>query len=286
MRHGFLLIRKPKGPTSHDIVGRVRRVLNERNVGHLGTLDPHATGLLVVAVGAKALKVVELFVGLPKSYRADVRFGAVSTTYDAEGVLQAVTARPGWDPPDESVLRRTIDQHFLGSIQQVPPAFSAVKVDGVRAHRSARAGHAPIIKPRTVEISRYAIERYAYPELTLSLDCSSGTYIRSLAHDLGQVLRCGAYLSDLERTRVGNWSDDASVAPEDATWTDVLPLKEVLKDLPSITVNDAEYEHLRHGRAIEREVGDGIIAWHADLPVAILLPLRDGSRGCRARKVF
>ena len=286
MRHGFLLLRKPKGPTSHDVVAQVRRALGERSVGHLGTLDPHATGLLVVAVGAKALKVVELFVGLPKSYRASVRFGAVSTTYDAEGVIEPVAARPGWEPPDESVLRRTIEQHFRGSIQQVPPAFSAIKVHGVPAHRSARAGNAPVMKPRTVEITRCAIASYAYPSLVLDLDCSSGTYIRSLAHDLGQVLRCGAYLEGLDRTSVGLWQSANAVAPEDAAWSRVLPLKEVLRENPAITVTDEEYEHLRHGRAIDREVAADVIAWHDGLPVAILLPLRDGSRGCRARKVF
>lgn len=286
MRHGFLLIRKPKGPTSHDMVGRVRTKLGERNIGHLGTLDPAAEGLLVLAVGAKALKVVELFMGLPKSYVARVRFGAVSSTYDSEGVIEHVAAKPGWKEPDLLQLRRTLEERFTGRIAQVPPAYSALKVGGVAAHRAARAGKDVQLAAREVDIHRCVIRDYAYPDVALDVDCGSGTYIRSLAHDLGQVLRCGGYLMGLERTRVGEWSVDDAVPPDEAAWTDVLPLKDVLDGFPRVDVTAEEAEHLRFGRSIPHEIHPDVIAWHDGLPIAILVPAKDGSRGARARKVF
>ncbi|TSC79530.1 MAG: tRNA pseudouridine55 synthase [Candidatus Peregrinibacteria bacterium Gr01-1014_25] len=286
MRHGFLLLRKPKGPTSHDVVAIVRRALGEKDIGHLGTLDPAATGLLVLAVGAKALKVVELFNDLPKEYVAGVRFGAVSSTYDGEGVIENVPPRAGWIPPDPVELRRRIEERFLGSVQQVPPAFSAIKVAGQTAHRAARRGKPLDLPPRHVEIARCDIEAYAYPDLTLRVACSSGTYIRSLAHDLGQVLRCGAYLSSLDRTRVGQWSVDAAYAPDGVAWANVLPLKDVLAGFPRIDLSDAEAEDIRHGRVISRELKGDVIAWHEELPFAIIVPARDGSRAARPRKVF
>src|SRR3989339_527081 len=135
MRHGFLLIHKPVGPTSHDVVQAVRRRLNEGKIGHLGTLDPAAEGLLVLAVGAKALKGIELFSDLPKEYRAHIHFGATSTTYDREGVIERWSPVAGWHAPDEITIRSIIGSRFLGKIQQVPPAHSAVKIGGRRAYR-------------------------------------------------------------------------------------------------------------------------------------------------------
>lgn len=286
MRHGFLLIRKPKGPTSHDVVAAVRRALGEKDIGHLGTLDPAATGLLVLAVGAKALKIVELFQDLPKEYVAGVRFGAVSSTYDAEGVIERAPARAGWLPPDTLELRRRIEERFLGNVQQVPPAFSAIKVAGQTAHRAARRGKPLDLPPREVRIDRCDIENYTYPDLTLRVACSSGTYIRSLAHDLGHVLRCGAYLASLDRTRVGGWSVDAARVPDDAAWAHVLALKDILAGFPRIDLSDAEMENIRHGRAIAREIAGEAIAWHGGLPVAILVPAKDGTRTARPRKVL
>lgn len=286
MRHGFLLIAKPRGPTSHDVVAMVRKRLNERDIGHLGTLDPAAEGLLVLAIGAKALKVVELFNDLPKAYTATVRFGAVSSTYDAEGVIEPVAPRAGWDPPDAVQLRCVLEERFLGSVQQVPPAFSAIKVDGVPAHRRARKGEDVHMKPRMVEISRCDIVDFAYPDLVLDVACSSGTYIRSLAHALGAFLRCGAYLSALERTEVGRWSIKDAVRPDAAAWTGVQPLKDILVDRPRIEVTDEEARAIAHGQTIQRELKGETIAWHGGLPIAILIPAKDGSRGARPRKVF
>lgn len=286
MRHGFLLIDKAKGPTSHDVVHAVRRTLSERAVGHLGTLDPGASGLLVLAVGAKALKVVEFFAGLRKEYVADVRFGTVSTTYDADGALESVAPKPGWTEPDKGEVQRVIRQRFIGTIDQAPPSHSAVHVAGVRAYDLARRGIAVDLPKRSVDIRACDIVSYRYPDLRLRLDVSSGTYIRSLAHDVGQTLRCGAYLTDLRRTKVGEWSVDDAVPSDAAAWSDVLPLKDVLSALPRIDVTADEAAHLRHGRKIPREVAAGTWAWFEDLPLAVLVPAKDGSRMAQPRKVL
>ncbi len=283
MRHGFLLIDKPTGPTSHGAVAMVRQQLSERDIGHLGTLDPAASGLLVLAVGSKALKVIELFSNLSKEYDAEVTFGAVSSTYDSEGVIEEVQTKPGWDVPNEELIRRLIIDRYTGKVSQIPPAFSAVHVNGKRAHELARSGKDVEMPTREVHIEKCTITRYAYPELDLHVRCGSGTYIRSLAHDLGQDLRCGAYLSALRRTAVGDWSVENAVAPDTATWTDVMPLKEVLAGYPKLELSDAEWEDIRHGRTIARTIEDQTFAWHKDLPVALLIP---ANNGCRPRKVL
>lgn len=286
MRHGFLLIDKAKGPTSHDAVSTVRRALADRDTGHLGTLDPAASGLLVVAVGNKALKVVEFFVGLEKEYVADVRFGAVSTTYDAEGAIDKVPAKPGWNEPAKDDVARAIAQRFVGTIEQVPPSHSAVHVAGVRAYELARKGIVVDMPKRSVEIKECEVLSYKYPHLRLRISCSSGTYIRSLAHDLGDVLRCGGYLENLRRTKVGDWSVENAVPAADARWTDVLPLKDVLIGMPRIDVSSAEAEDLRHGRKIKREVSAGTWAWYDNLPLAVLVPAKDGNQMAQPRKVL
>ena len=283
MRHGFLLIDKPTGPTSHSAVGTVRRQLSERDIGHLGTLDPAASGLLVLAVGSKALKVIELFSNLPKEYDAEVTFGAVSTTYDAEGVIEQVQTKPGWEQPTEEQIRRVILDRFTGTVSQVPPAFSAVHVNGRRAHELARAGKEVEMPTREIQIEKCNITHYAYPSLSLHVRCGSGTYIRSLAHDLGQHMRCGAYLSGLRRTKVGDWSVDHAVAPDRAAWTDVIPLKEILAGYPKIELTDKEWDDVRHGRMIGQTIENQTFAWHNDLPVALMTP-KEG--GCRPRKVL
>ncbi len=284
MRHGFLLIDKPEGPTSHDIVAEVRRTLPEKSIGHLGTLDPAASGLLVLAVGSKALKVVELFTDLTKEYIADVRFGSVSTTYDREGTLEEVVRQPGVEIPTDSEIQNSIADRFAGEIEQVPPGYSAIKVGGERAYRKMRQGRLVDLPPRQVEIKHCDVLSYSYPDLKLDVECSSGTYIRSLAHDLGNLLRVGGYLSGLRRTKVGDWSIDNAVTPKEAAWSHVMPLKEVLASFPKIEVTDDEFDDLTHGRAIDREVQNDTIAWHNELPIAILTSL--GAEQSRARKVL
>jgi len=286
MRHGFLLIDKPVGPTSHDAVAQVRAVLKEPKIGHLGTLDPAAAGLLVLAVGAKALKVVELFTDLHKEYEARIHLGATSTTYDREGVIERWSPVAGWHAPDEITVRSVIESRFLGRIQQVPPIHSAVKIGGERAYRKARQGRGVNMPTREVEITECVITRYDYPHLDLKVACGSGTYIRSLAHDLGAVLQCGGYLEGLKRTQVGAWDVADAVHPDMAAWTKVLPLKDVLAEFPRLELTDAQAEDIKHGRAIAAEIAPDTIGWHGGLPIAVLIPCRDGTRTSRARKVL
>jgi len=307
VRHGFLLVDKPVGMTSHDVVAEVRRTLGERRIGHLGTLDPSATGLLVLAIGAKALKMIELFADLPKEYEAQVRFGAVSTTYDSEGVITEIAPQPGWSQPAQSTIQRTIEDRFLGRIQQVPPVYSAVHVGGERAYRKARRalhrsvatgagrGSGVAIPAREVLIERCEILSYEYPVLRLAVRCGSGTYIRSLAHDLGAILRCGGYLASLRRTRVGlpvgaqgakagDWSLRDAVPLGKVTWAHVIPLKEVLRGFPALELSADEFEELSRGQNIFRDVQPNTIGWYDDLPVALLIPAGDGE--AHARKVL
>ncbi len=284
MRHGFLRIDKPAGMTSHDAVAIVRRTLNERSVGHLGTLDPAATGLLILAIGKKALKVVHLFGDLTKEYIADIQLGAVSTTYDREGVIDETPPKMGWVIPDQVIVQNLIADYFIGSIRQVPPAYSAISIGGERAYNLARAGKEVTMPEREVQITKCAILSYDYPKLRLQIGCGSGTYIRSLANDLGKMLRCGGYLADLRRTKVGEWTVEGAKAPDAAQWTDVLPLKDVLIDFPRRELSDSDWQEISFGRNIEAEVEPQTIAWHEDLPVAILMPAPDGT--AHAKKVF
>jgi tRNA pseudouridine55 synthase len=284
MRHGFLLIDKPVGPTSHDVVQAVRKQLPERDVGHIGTLDPLASGLLVLAVGSKALKIIEFFQGLSKEYVADVTFGVISSSFDADGVLEEVMRKPGVEIPDEMSVRRVIDDRFIGKISQVPPVYSALHVNGQRAYDLARQGKEVTMQARDVRIEECEILSYEYPHLELRVNCGSGTYIRSLANDLGEAVRCGGYLSALRRTKVGEWSIDNAVDPKKAAWTDVIALKDVLARFSKIELSDREFEDVKHGRKIAHTITTDTFAWHKGLPVAVLCPASE--KECRPRKVL
>lgn len=286
MRHGFLLIDKRAGPSSHHAVAEVRRRLSERDIGHLGTLDPGATGLLVLAVGNKALKVVEFFKNLHKEYEATIRFGAVSSTFDADGTIDPVQTKPGWVEPDEITMRNTITDRFIGMLDQVPPAHSAIHIAGNRAYELARKGIDVQMPSRKVEVTACDMLSFTYPVLKLRVACSSGTYIRSLAHDLGQVLRSGAYLEALRRTKVGMWSVANAVKADEASWTDIVPLKDVMKNFPAIEITEEEKKEIGFGRRINREIKPDTIAWHDGLPVAVLVPAKDGTKMAQPRKVF
>lgn len=286
MRHGILLINKPAGITSHDVVADIRRQFGEQSVGHLGTLDPAATGLLVLFVGKKALKTIELFQNVGKEYEAEILFGKVSSTYDREGVIEDAPAKAGWEPPTESALLELLRTKFLGLIRQRPPAHSAVHVLGRRAYELAREDPDAIIDlpEREVEVSAIQLISYGYPHAKLRIACSSGTYIRSIAHDIGQMVRSGAYLAGLRRTEVGPWNIRDAHTLKDAAWAHVIPLKEILAPFPRYLLSAGEWEDIGHGRSIAVEVTEEpLIAWREDLPVAILT--KDG-KGAHPRKVF
>jgi tRNA pseudouridine55 synthase len=195
-----LNINKPEGWTSFDVVKKVRGILSVRKVGHTGTLDPFATGVLLICVG-RATKKVESLLNCDKEYRALVVLGKRTDTFDRTGKILA-------EAGSGDITEDHIKQHlpaFTGQILQIPPMFSAVKVGGERLYKKARRGEVIERKPRAVYVHELEIETYRNPELRLRIVCSKGTYIRALANDLGERLRCGAYLHELTRTRVGSY---------------------------------------------------------------------------------
>ena len=211
---GLLLIDKPSGWTSFDVVAKIRGVLKHETgqkkpkVGHTGTLDPLATGLLVLCLGSYCKRAGE-FSRHGKTYDVTIRLGLTSDTGDDEGEKTAVSDRVPSHEEIEDVIKR-----FIGEIEQIPPAYSAVKVGGQRAYKLARAGKEVVIEPRKVTV--YAIEHlsYTYPEVSFTAKVSSGTYIRSLAEDIGQALGTGAYMSGLRRTEVGTFSVQDAIQPD------------------------------------------------------------------------
>ena len=219
--NGYVLIDKPAGITSFGVVSRVRRLLSRAaaykvKVGHTGTLDPFATGLMIVVVGTYCKRAVE-FSKLDKVYEATLRLGATSTTGDPEGELMPVSARQ----PDEGEVRAALPK-FVGNITQTPPSYSAVKINGVRAYKLARQGKEVAIPARQVTIYGLELVEYKYPEVKIRAHVSSGTYIRALAQDIGDQLSVGAYLSILRRTKVGRYElKDAVTLRDDLTLADI-----------------------------------------------------------------
>ncbi len=198
---------KPKGPTSHDIVNEVRRVTGERRVGHAGTLDPLAEGVLVVAVGREATKKLASVVKKEKEYIAAIEFGKTSDTDDAAGNIKEVGLPKEVPLPKiESILKK-----FTGEILQTPPAYSAVKVAGRPAHRRVRGGERVELKPRKVVVREIEVLKYDWPRLTIRVVTGPGVYIRALARDLGRALGTGGYLKELTRTRVGQFTKEKAV---------------------------------------------------------------------------
>ena len=214
---GFLLVDKPSGMSSFAVVAKVRRTLSEQvghklKVGHTGTLDPFASGLLILVIGKYTKRAAE-FSKLDKTYEAELTLGAVSTTADPEGeITQKSTLKPS-----EADIKRALSK-FVGQISQTPPAHSAIKVGGQRAYKLARAGKEVKLEPRQVIIFSITNTDYNYPKLNFITEVSSGTYIRSLAEDIGAELGTGAYLSQLRRTKVGTFTvDNANKLDEDLT---------------------------------------------------------------------
>lgn len=216
----LVAIYKPKGPTSHDVVDAVRRVSGVKKVGHAGTLDPLARGVLVVAIGREATKLLSVTVQKDKEYVAAIRLGVTSHTDDAEGPLTE-TPGPLTPPPADEITR--IVMKYKGTFAQIPPAFSAVKNKGLTAYLLARAGKTPVLKPRAVTIYDIEILDFTWPDLTLRVHTGPGVYIRSLARDIGSALGTGGYLADLERTRVGEWTAEHAI-PFDQLHTTLPPL--------------------------------------------------------------
>lgn len=248
---GFISIQKPQGPTSFDIVAGVRRLLPRKTkVGHAGTLDPFASGVLVICVG-KATRLVEYVQRGAKHYRAEITLGKVSDTDDIAGNITDFAENPRIQP-DESVIHAVLPQ-FVGNIMQVPPAHSAVHVDGQRAYNLARQGKEFEIAPREVSVYEIELVKYAWPVLMLDVHCGSGTYIRSLARDIGTALGVGGYCSALERTAVGAFDIESAEDLSDLTAENIaekisLPLDSL--GMETITISDEQLERIVMGKTI------------------------------------
>ncbi len=220
---GVLLVDKPRDHTSHDVIARLRGKLKMKRIGHAGTLDPMATGLLVVLVG-KATSMSQYIISLDKEYTGTITLGVVTNSQDADGEM--VETRPV--PPLTSEQVTATMNTFLGDQYQTPPMFSAIKVDGVPLYKLARKGEEVVREPRFIRVINWELTRFAPPELDFRMRCTKGTYVRTLAHDLGQKLGCGAHLSALRRTATDKLNVAQALTMEQI---EALPLAELGKHL-------------------------------------------------------
>lgn len=283
---GFLNINKLPGLTSHDVVARARRGLGIKKIGHAGTLDPLADGVLVLCLGS-ATRLSEYVMQSSKRYRARVHLGVVTDTYDAEGrILRQQDA--------SHVTRADVEQalaHFWGEIEQVPPMYSAIKQGGRKLYELARAGEEVERPARRVTISALTVSEWQPPEFTLEVTCSAGTYIRSLAYDLGERLGVGAHLSGLTRTASGAFTLDQAVTLDMLLSSDIwlqylIAPQAALADWPVVQLDAAALEHLRYGRAIPAAGAAAGLAF-AYGPDGDLLAVVEGDGGLwRPHKVF
>lgn len=288
MASGLLIIDKPAGVTSHDVVARVRKITGQRKAGHTGTLDPMATGVLVVCLG-QATRLIEYVMAGQKQYQAVIRFGLTTDTLDAEG---EVVAQHDISTLTESRLAEILPS-FLGTIEQRPPMFSAIKKDGQPLYKRARAGQTVTVPPRPVTI--FELDRILWqpPDLTLNVVCSPGTYIRSLARDLGEATGTGAHLAGLVRTANGHWSLADAVSLADLTpdnWCDfLLRPDEAVAHLPPVVLGPDDTEHVKHGRKIELEnppQHSGLLRAYASDHTFLAILTQAEDNGWQPKKVF
>lgn len=245
------VIDKPAGMTSHDVVNQLRRHFGEKRIGHAGTLDPGATGVLVVAVG-NATRLMRFLSGADKTYVGEVVLGTSTTTLDDGGEVTATFDMSGVTAEQ---AQRVAAEHLTGAIEQIPPMVSALKVDGRRLHELAREGIEIERAPRPVRVDRFQVEATDDPGvLRIGVDCTTGTYIRTLADDLGRLLGGAAHLRNLRRTRVGRFTLDQAQPMHDAT---LLPIESAVAHLRSVTVDAPTAELITHGRLLPIWPGDG-----------------------------
>ena len=249
--HGVCIVDKPAGVTSHDVVQELRRRLGERRVGHAGTLDPDATGVLVVAVGL-ATRLLTFVSGQEKTYTAEIVLGVETDTLDAAG---SVTARHDMGPVDLAKTREVVASNLTGEIMQVPPMVSALRVDGRRLHELAREGIEVEREARPVTVHRFdVIDEVTPGVLSVSVTCSAGTYIRSLASDLGRLLGGGAHLRNLRRTAIGSFTEERADGPESCP---LLPIATAVEHLEAVSVDADTAARVRLGQVLERFDGNG-----------------------------
>jgi tRNA pseudouridine55 synthase len=251
--NGVLIIDKPAGFTSHDVVHRVRRILQERSVGHLGTLDPLATGVLPLVTGSFT-RLAQFYTACEKTYEGVIRFGFATDTYDAEGEATS----PAQNVTVSLDQLRELSRKFLGVIEQMPPAFSAKKINGVPAYKLARKNQEVALKPVQVEIKEFEILNADGERASFRARVASGTYMRSVAHDMGQQIGCGAHLEALRRTSVGEFEIanaytleklEAAARGDDLDEVFIHP-RTLLPEFPAVTANEEMAARIRNGRAV------------------------------------
>ena len=288
---GFYNINKPAGPTSHDIVAGVRRMVGRKaKVGHAGTLDPFATGVLIVCVGP-ATRLADHVQAAPKHYTAEITLGATSTTDDIEGDLTVIEAAA--EPTAEAIAQALATQ--VGTISQRPPAFSAIHADGQRAYKKARRGEAVDLPPREVTIHSLSLLSYTWPTLQIDVCCGAGTYIRAIARDIGEVLGVGGYCSALTRTAIGAFTVEQAIPPDQLNIdTHITSPLTAVAHLPQLVMADLALDDLLIGKTIAMDRFDdaspvnaeevAIVSASGEL-LALGRPSLDGGV-IRPRKVF
>jgi tRNA pseudouridine55 synthase len=292
---GALVVDKPVGMTSHDVVQAIRNGTGLRRAGHTGTLDPRASGVLVILVGP-AVRLSEYVSASDKRYQAIIRLGGSTDTFDAEGMVT-----PTKDPVTVTEAQfETALQTFVGEIEQTPPPYSAVKVQGRKAYEMAREGEEVELAPRKITVHHLEVLEWAPPEVVIDVHCSSGTYVRSLANDLGVMLGCGAYLVGLRRTKSGRFSLRDSVplrklqeAFTAGNWYQYLiPAAEALGDWTAVELSPDEVEGVRHGHRV-KVVGEptetkvrGVSTQGELVALMEIVINEDGSREWQPKKVF
>ncbi len=286
---GILNFNKPSGWTSHDAVAHVRRLIRQKRVGHAGTLDPLANGVLLVCIG-QATRVSEYLMAGDKTYLARIRLGVTTDTYDSEGQVTDTHAVN----VDESTLCVALQQ-FFGEIDQVPPMYSALKHEGQPLYKLARRGVHVERPARRVRISSIILHEAHMPDLSLEVHCSGGTYIRSLAHDIGQALGCGAHMTALTRQASGTFTLDRALTPQqleqaiaaDRLTEQLYPLDAALKDLPAVTLDAETARRVRHGQEVDLPLPAApACRAYADGELVALMVYRAETTAWRPDKVF
>jgi tRNA pseudouridine55 synthase len=284
---GLLLVDKPEGPTSHDMAEIVRRVTGVRRVGHTGTLDPFASGLLLLCVGW-ATRLAEYLTPLPKIYRGVIRLGERTDSDDRTGTV--IGRSDDWRKLDAAAIRRVLEAQ-VGEIEQLPPAFSAKKLSGRRAYSLARAGGEVDLKPQRVTVRSIELRDLSLPDVCVEVACSSGTYIRAIARDVGEALGVGGHLAELRRLRIGEFSVDAAIQLDrdisaDEIGVQLRPPEEAVAGLERLDLDVETADGFRHGRPASwgREQLEGPAAAFVDGYLVAIVEQRESRLW--PRKVF
>jgi len=250
--NGLLVLDKPSGVTSHDVVAIVRRATGEKSIGHLGTLDPMATGVLPLLLG-RYTRLAQFFGQADKHYTGHIRFGYATDTFDSDGV-PAQEARPLTLSLEDL---RALSRHFHGEMDQLPPIFSAKKINGVAAHKLARAGAEVAVRPARITIHNFELTSLEGDTAAFTISVSAGGYVRSVAHELGQLAQCGAHLSSLRRTQAGAFVLEQAITVDQLKSASIAELeallphpRTLLPQMPSVTVDDQSAGRLRNGMQV------------------------------------